>query len=155
MTKITGIITPKYSALILSFSSCEKINTRSIDTIGYGSSFGMCVGYCNHSLSISENKVTFVKKANSQTSPDTKTCSSTLAADEAKVFKDLMEDSKIAALPKTIGCPDCADGGAEWVSVTTGSKEYKVVFEYGKEPKELKAIVKKLRALSETFNNCN
>jgi hypothetical protein len=141
--------------LALNFLSCEKGSIRNVDSIGYGSSFGMCAGYCNHSLTISDNKVTFVKKTNRQTPPDTKTCTSTLTDSEEKALKDLMENSKIATLPKTIGCPDCADGGAEWVSVNSGSKEYKVVFEYGKEPKELTAIVEKLRALRETFNNCN
>ncbi len=142
------------SVLVLIFASCEKDSVKNIDSIGYGSSFGMCVGYCINNLSISDEKVIFSKSKNGH-APDIKTCTSTLSASEAKAFKKLIEDSKISALPERIGCPDCADGGAEWVSVVSGSKEYKVVFEYGKAPKELEASVVKLRALKETFNNCN
>lgn len=153
MKKLVGLIF--LLTLALNFLSCEKGSIRNVDTIGYGSSFGMCAGYCNSSLTISDSKVTFVKKTNRQNPTETKTCTSTLTDTEAKSLKDLMENSKIGTLPKTIGCPDCADGGAEWVSVNSGSKEYKVVFEFGKEPQELTAIVVKLRALRETFISCN
>jgi hypothetical protein len=141
-------------AITLNFMSCEKGKIKNIDSIGYGTSFGMCIGYCLNSISVNNEKVTFSKTKHGST-PDTKTCTSTISAAEAKILKDLLDDSKIASLPKTIGCPDCADGGAEWVSVTSGTKEYKVVFEYGKAPKELAPVVTKLRVLKETFNNCN
>jgi hypothetical protein len=141
------------STLALNFMSCEKGSVKYVDTISYGSSFGMCIGYCNNMLSISNEKVTYIQKMNGQ-NPATKTCTSTLSAIDVKDMKDLIKDSDFSTLPKTIGCPDCADGGAEWVSVTDGSKEYKVVFEYGKAPKELTAVVSKFRKLKETFENC-
>lgn len=141
-------------AISLNFLSCEKGNIKNIDTISYGTSFGMCVGYCINNLSISNEKVTFTKSKNGHL-PDSKTCTSTISDSEVNALKDLLDDGKISSLPKTIGCPDCTDGGAEWVSVTSGSREYKVVFEHGKAPKELEAVAVKLRELKETFKNCN
>ena len=70
-------------------------------------------------------------------------------------MKNLLDEDKVMALPERIGCPDCADGGAEWVIITVGDKTHKVVFEYGKAPAELAAVVAKFRALKETFKNCN
>ncbi len=141
-------------AVSLIFSSCEKISVNDVDVIGYGTSFGMCVGYCVNNLTISDENVVF-SKTKRGTTPDTKTCTAKLSASEANEIKKLISQAKIDKLPKTIGCPDCADGGAEWVSVTSNSKEYKVVFEHGKAPAELAEVVVKLRALKETFINCN
>ncbi|MES2650363.1 MAG: hypothetical protein V4663_01420 [Bacteroidota bacterium] len=141
-------------AISLIFSSCEKISVNDVDVIGYGTSFGMCAGYCVNNLTINDENVVF-SKIKRGTAPDTKTCTAKLSASEANEIKKLISQAKIDKLPKTIGCPDCADGGAEWVSVTSNSKEYKVVFEYGKAPSELAEVVVKLRALKETFINCN
>lgn len=141
-------------ALVFSLTSCEKVNVGNINSIGYGTSFGMCFGYCVNNLAIKDENVVF-SKINRSGTPDTKTCTSSLSSSEAKRFKELVSDAKLDKLEKTYGCPDCADGGAEWVSVTSGSKEYKVVFEYGKAPKELEELVVKLRALKDTFNTCN
>ena len=141
-------------ALSLNFISCEKQRVESIDSISYGTSFGMCASYCINNLSISNDNVTFSKSKHGQT-PDTKTCTSAISKDELTAIKNLVDENKVIALPERIGCPDCADGGAEWVSITLGGKTHKVVFEYGKAPVELAAIVAKFRVLKETFKNCN
>lgn len=140
--------------LFLNFMSCEKGRVENISTISYGTSFGMCVGYCVNTLTISNEKVVFSKRKNGQ-SPDTKTCTSAISVDELNAIKSVINEDKVAALPKTIGCPDCADGGAEWVSITANGKTYKIVFEYGKAPAELEAAVVKLREIKETFKSCN
>jgi hypothetical protein len=140
--------------LSLNFMSCEKGSVENVETISYGTSFGMCVGYCVNNLSIASEKVTFSKSKNGQT-PDTKTCTSLITVTELNAIKGLIDSDKVAKLPETIGCPDCADGGAEWVSLTVKGKTHKIVFEYGKAPAELAAVVVKLRALKEAFKNCN
>ena len=140
--------------LSLHFISCEKGSVKNIDGISYGTSFGMCASYCINNLSVSNEIVTFSKSKNGQT-PDTKTCTSAISKDEVTAMKNLLDEDKVMAFPERIGCPDCADGGAEWVIITVGDKTHKVVFEYGKAPAELAAVVAKFRALKETFKNCN
>lgn len=140
--------------LFVNFISCKKGGFKDTGTIGYGTSFGMCVEFCVNNLSVSNEKVTFSKSKNGQT-PDTKTCTSVISNADANALRSLVDEDKVRALPKTIGCPDCADGGAEWVSITTDGKTHKVVFEYGRAPEELAALVVKLRELKETFKNCN
>ena len=125
-----------------------------MEVVGYGTSFGECMGYCIQNLSIKADKVTFSKSKNGLT-PDKKTCTSAISESDLNAIKRLVTVNKVSKLPETIGCPDCADGGAEWVSVTAEGKTYKIVFEYGKAPAELAAVVAKLRELKETFKNCN
>jgi len=140
--------------LSLSFSSCRKGNFKNVNSISYGTSFGMCAGYCVQNLLISDLKLTFSKSKNGQI-PDTRTCTKSISQEEVDAIKDLLNANKVSALPEVIGCPDCADGGAEWVSVKANGKQYKIVFEYGKAPKELDAAVAKLRLLKESFKDCN
>lgn len=43
-------------------------------------------------------------------------------------------------LPAVVGCPDCADGGAEWLEVRlTDGTLHKVTYEYGIEPVDIPA----------------
>lgn len=145
------------SVLILSLglASCKKDSRlKNIADISYGTSFGMCTGYCVNNLSINNLKVAFSRSKHGQ-APDTKTCTNTITQVELDELKALLKESKMTTLPHVIGCPDCADGGAEWLAVKADGKAYKVTFEYGKAPAELAAVVAKLKALKESFSQCN
>jgi hypothetical protein len=138
----------------LSFSGCKKGDIKNLNSIGYGSSFGMCVGYCSSNLLISDLKLTFSKSKNGQTA-DTKTCSKTISEADINVIKNELNIDKISALPEVIGCPDCADGGAEWIAINADGKQYKITYEYGKAPKELEAAVARLKVMKDSFKDCN
>ncbi|TCD10122.1 hypothetical protein EZ449_09850 [Pedobacter frigidisoli] len=140
--------------LLLNISSCKKNNIKNLNSIGYGSSFGMCAGYCATNLLINDFKLTFSKSKNGQ-APDTKTCTKTISEEEVNAIKNLLNSNQIVNLPEVIGCPDCADGGAEYVSINADGKQYKITYEYGKAPKELEAAVAKLRVLKDSFKECN
>ncbi|WP_316827401.1 hypothetical protein [Pedobacter miscanthi] len=152
MNKILQII------LILSLTSsvfsCKKGNIKNLNSITYGSSFGMCVGYCSNSLMISDLKLTFSKSNNGQPAV-TKTCSKTISEADVAALKNELNINKISSLPEVIGCPDCADGGAEWIAINADGKQYKITYEYGKAPKELEAAVAKLKVLKDSFKDCN
>lgn len=141
-------------AITLSLSACKKGNIKNLNSISYGSSFGMCAGYCSSNLLISDLKLTFSKSKNGQ-SADTKTCSKTISEADVTAIKNELNISKISNLPEVIGCPDCADGGAEWISINADGKQYKITYEYGKAPKELEVAVAKLKVLKDGFKDCN
>ncbi|WP_025145242.1 hypothetical protein [Pedobacter jeongneungensis] len=141
-------------ALITPIFSCKKGNIKNLNSIAYGSSFGMRAGYCSNSLLISDLKLTFSKSKNGQ-SADTKTCSKTISEADVSAIKNELNISKISNLPEVIGCPDCADGGAEWIAINADGKQYKITYEYGKAPKELEAAVAKLKVLRDGFKDCN
>lgn len=140
--------------LTISFSGCKKGSIKNLNNITYGSSFGMCVGYCSSSLVISDLKLTFSKSKNAQPT-ETKTCSKSISEADVNAIKNELNINKISNLPEVIGCPDCADGGAEWISINADGKQYKITYEYGKAPKELEAAVAKLKVLKDSFKDCN
>ena len=57
----------------------------------------------------------------------------------------------MAEMDSVYGCPDCADGGAEWVEVENAGTRKRVTFEASKAPKQLRAAVTELRALRQRF----
>ncbi|SOD18390.1 DUF6438 domain-containing protein [Pedobacter xixiisoli] len=139
----------------LGFTSCKKDKTEAVEEIGYGTSFGMCVGYCLNEVAIINNgKITFTKRANG-INPSTKSCTKTIDESEVNTLKALVNTNEFAKLPEVIGCPDCADGGAEWISLRVEGKVKKVTFEHGKAPNELKELAQKLKGIKESFGDCN
>lgn len=133
--------------------SCKKLDINSDSTISYGTSFGFCGGYCKKELVVNQEMLRFNASKNGN-NPDTKTCSESYSQDKFDNLADLLDAEDFEKLETTIGCPDCADGGAEWVEVRSGVKVKRVTFEYGKAPKDLDKIVSKLRDLAERFKDC-
>ena len=58
-------------------------------------------------------------------------------------------------LPETIGCPDCADGRAEWLEIELmNGEKHKVTFEYRNEPASLNDHIIGLRGMMEMSEHC-
>ena len=51
-----------------------------------------------------------------------------------------------------IDCPDCADGGAEWIQIQTTDTLKKVLFEYGDSLVAIQPLLDKMRSLREQYN---
>jgi hypothetical protein len=141
------------------FPSPEQ--TLSIKT---GTSFGHCGGYCRQEFEITENKIIYSQIANPIGGGQYPKGFKPLIKQEIPIKHEKWEDLlKVNAmrdfqkLPNTIGCPDCADGGAEWIEVNKVSssdcekpKQFyskKVTFEYGKPLPANNAFAEKLREL--------
>ena len=140
-------------SVILSSCSNEMIFSN-ISEVSYGTSFGMCIGYCKHDMMMKNDKTTFNCSGWVEQYPlqSNTINTNTVMFDSLKVnikIKDFFE------LPEIIGCPDCADGGAEWIEIIMANGEkHKVVFEYYNEPEILKNTLNGLRK-SLIENNCN
>jgi hypothetical protein len=151
-----------YSFLIVTlvfFSRCQTIGLSSpkntIEIITYGTSFGHCVGLnCNKTYTISKEEIAFTKKGNG----DTRDSLVRRAAIETEQWDNLINavnDANISNLPVRIGCPDCADGGSEWLEINEKGSIKRITFEYGRTPDELKSVVKILKRLTEAFKEEN
>lgn len=139
--------------VILDVSSCKKGTNASFNKIEYGTSFGMCFGYCTKIMVITSNQV-FLEKKNNSDKSDIKRCQKSLSNEECSSIQNLIK-SEFFDLPEIIGCPDCADGGAEWVTIIENGKSKKVTFDYGKAPAAIKELVDKLRETEASIINCN
>ncbi len=107
----------------------------------------MCRGYCYSEYQFQAMESQLIRRA-----WDTVQYPQTLEAlspkpDEWTEMKSLISIEEFIELPETIGCPDCADGGAEWVQIIGPGYSKKVMFEYGSTPAGLEALLSKLREI--------
>lgn len=129
--------------------ACDDFISKSdsdIVEISYGSSFGECLGYCSSSIRLDEENLSLKKTGWDREGvlPDIDK-SMQIEQDVWGTIIQHVDFERFLALDSIIGCPDCADGGAEWIEMKTASTKHKVVFEYGNEPEQLKKYVHYLR----------
>ena len=150
------------------FTGCEEDRTNDninpdnalagtgFDYIRYGTSFNMCLGYCISQVEITESGVIFVAKGwnFSDTIPDI-SGSQDISSGEWNTLNSKIDIDSFNALPEFIGCPDCADGGAEWIEISKEGSTHKVTFEYGTPPTEVASYINLLRDYMPTDTGCN
>jgi hypothetical protein len=120
-------------------------------TVRWGTSFGMCVGYCRQELSIVSTQLQLTRTSwDAQHNPPRVDQQNFQDADWRQLLAKVDAD-KIRGLNDVYGCPDCADGGAEWVELEGPGIHKKVTFEYNKPPRELEEAVTALRGLRTRF----
>lgn len=137
-------------SIFMLFISCgNEMNSRIIQ-VNYGTSFGECIGYCKHQVTFKADSIKWICICNACMSPVLmqkcyyEKTNSTLWDS----IKTNISTSSFFALPTVIGCPDCADGGAEWLELTLNNGEtHKVTYEYGNEPSVIKGYVAKCRQI--------
>jgi len=112
-------------------------------------SFGMCVGYCSTRLEISEAGAVLTRSSRGgrggATLPDQR-FTATLSASEWQEISQLAANANLSGLPDTIGCPDCADGGAESLTIA-GASERTIAFEHGATIAQAQPLLERVRAL--------
>jgi len=138
--------------------SCDREDpyVDSVNYIAYGTSFGECLGYCNRYIKAYPEAVTLREYGWDETGelPE-KQCSMPLENYEFISIRDSVDVGSFFSLEKTYGCPDCNDGGAEWVEISFDTLKHRVTFEYLNEPDELTPIVTALRELMVEFEDCD
>ena len=139
----------------LFFANCENVSelTNKQSTISeyevtYGTSFGMCVGPCRKELKVVKNEIIFTIFFNEGRGATGGTPKTYIEALEATLGNSLVKSidyESFKKLNEVFGCPDCADGGAEWLEILKDGSKHKVTFEFGKAPKEIESLVIMLR----------
>ena len=152
MRKLIIILSSFLSFLFIGCSQGDII--ESDYTINSGSSFGMCVENCYQELSINENKAV-LKVRKIRGDDELKKYKRSVTAQEWNDIKALIDQESFNVLPEVIGCPDCADGGAEWIEIKSFGFVKRVTFEYGQPPAQIEELVTKLRETREDLNPDN
>lgn len=145
---------PKLVLMIAIMPSCSNdVIYNNITQLNYGTSFGFCTGYCKRDVTIKSTKATFTC---SSWYPDVQKLTKTDTVGSSAVDSICnLRTKSFFNLAETIGCPDCADGGAEWLEIElTNGKKHKVTFEYRHEPESIKEQIMILRKILNK-NNCN
>jgi hypothetical protein len=143
--------------LIFGLTACsdeENIeNPNGFQEISYGTSFGECLGYCWKSTTITPSQIVFTKKGwdIEEMLPDS-TFYLSITAKEWESLTGLINLDEFMSLDTVIGCPDCADGGAEWVEIVFDETKYKVTFEYFNAPEVMDPYIHSLRNYQGSFD---
>lgn len=113
-------------------------------------SFGMCVGYCSTRLELSDGQATLTRSSRGGRGganlPDQR-FSAALTPGEWQEIATLAANTSFNGLPSTIGCPDCADGGAESLSIEAASETHTINFEHNAAIPQAQALLDRVRAL--------
>lgn len=136
--------------LALSMGACAQKATGASDVslVEWTSSFGFCAptAYCTTRLRVTGTQATLTLE--SRESPARK-YNAQLSASEASALGRAAAQAGFDGLGPVLGCPDCADGGAETLSVTAAGKQRTVTFEFNATVAPLEPLLGQVRALSE------
>lgn len=138
---------------MMAFSCEEKTSLEpfsgNIVSVKSGQSFGMCIGKCYNELIVENNSVTLKQIERKDRGGDPQTIEHRDDTRLGQIKTDLNNFSKkkFLKLDEVYGCPDCADGGAEWLEVRfTDGTSRKVTFNYGSTVEGFEKIISSLRA---------
>lgn len=145
-------------ALALALGACttetprQAPKTSQVRQVVTTTSFGMCVGYCSTRLELSEAGAVLTRSARGGRGgganlPDQR-FEAHLTAAEWREIAQLAAHTNLSGLPDTIGCPDCADGGAESLTIA-GASERTITFDYGAAIAQAQPLLERVRALRE------
>ncbi|MCX7356869.1 MAG: hypothetical protein NT015_01770 [Alphaproteobacteria bacterium] len=141
-----------FAALLMSAcaSAPAQEPARDIRQIVSTTSFGMCVGYCTTRLEISPGRAVLIREARGgrgapQNLP-VQRFATVLTPEEWDSIESLAASTNLSGLPPVIGCPDCADGGAESLTIEGGPPQ-SISFEYGSSVAQAGPLLERVRAL--------
>ena len=141
-----------FLALLVGFFGCSQDAVIQSDfTIKSGSSFGMCIGDCYQEMTFNEfQAVLKTAEINRSGLQDLKVKNKRSVSDqEWQEIESLIDEQAFLSLSDVIGCPDCADGGAEWIEIKSSDLVKKVTFEYRQAPAEIEQLANRLREVRE------
>ena len=148
-------ISPRLSILAAALAAAACTSSPAgpdeVSVIRATTSFGFCLGYCKTTLEITADGLTYIEEAtrSGELPPVRRTAPVSAAEWEALVAA--LDRGKIEALPETLGCPDCADGGAESIEVIGADWRKSVTFEFGATIPELQPLLERVRTLRSRF----
>ncbi len=134
-------------------SQNKKIDTLDKDSIliKYGYSFGECIGYCYTEYNFHNYRIEKIQlgPASDNYSKNYPTKKKFLIIERKKYLEliSLLNYDVFLKLDERIGCPDCKDGGAEWIEIQIGNRKKKVLFEFGSDIKQISQFLSKIRLL--------
>ena len=137
------------AVLALTTGACtdKGVEPSDVSLVEWTTSFGFCPpeAYCTTRLRVTGDVA--VVSLESRQSP-TLTTTRTLTAAEADELALAATQARFDGLGSVIGCPDCADGGAETLSVTADGKVSTVTFEYNAAVAPLEPLLGRTRDLA-------
>lgn len=133
-------------------TGCEggSVKSTGVTKVSSTTSFGMCVGYCKTTLEISPDGAVLTREPwgrGAGSGLPVQRFNAVLSAQEWDEIAGAAAQAKIDGLPDTIGCPDCADGGAESLTIAGAKGTKTITFDHGAAIAEAQPLLDRVRAL--------
>jgi len=148
---------PRIVSAVLAMSllaACQSLSTEpsAVTKVTSTTSFGMCIGYCKTTLEITETEAVLISERFGRGEGADLPLQRVTTPLSTQEWEDIAAAAAAAAaafdtLPDRIGCPDCADGGAETLTMVGPGREKTVAFEYGASIAGVQPLLERVRAL--------
>lgn len=135
--------------VLLSIYSCSKSDetteTRKIINVRYGTSFGECMSYCTRNIEVTPGSISYTATSwNAEEQPIS--CMHEITNTAWDSIYPTIDIDTYFAMDSVYDCPDCADGGTEWIEIELDNRRSKkVIFEFGNTPTPLSATIATLK----------
>jgi len=125
---------------------------NSLSEIKGGYSFGFCAGYCKADFVFTENLQALELKTHGRESdpPDLFFEKDLDLSNWDRMIRSVNLDS-FCSMDDVYGCPDCADGGMEYVTLECEGRDKTVRFEYGEVLPEIRDLLLEVRPLRDSL----
>jgi hypothetical protein len=137
---------------VLGLAGCERaaVSNPNVMKVVATTSFGMCVGYCKTTLEITAAEAVLKgevwgRGADSSQPPQRR--AAPVTSQEWEEIAAAAATAQIDALPETIGCPDCDDGGAESLTIVGPQRSRTINFPHGAAIPEAQLLLDRVREL--------
>lgn len=145
--KSVGVLIP----VLLGVLSCSIPDNDNATSVIGGTSFGECGGYCITILTITEDVASYTRSSWFPTDYPDITEIDYLSDSVWNNLIDAIDIGAFARLDTIIGCPDCADGGSEWIEIIQPDFRKKITFEYGDTLTTIQELVQQVRNIRKQF----
>jgi len=126
-------------------TSKPVVSDDQIISVMHGTNFGHCRGYCRKELIFSEKQITYVESSVDSDRNPAKQEMFDISAAKWKSILDKTDWNTFKGLEESYGCPDCADGGSEYIEIKTTKGTKRVTIEFNKEASQLEPLLTELR----------
>lgn len=131
----------------------EATKDNTVLSITHGTSFGHCRGYCIKEIHFSGSSLDYKEISRDSVNFPVKETNEKFTQGQLDELAAQIDWKKWEALDSVIGCPDCADRGAEYliliISTEKGTK--KVLYDAHSTPEGLETILKTIREKRRVF----
>lgn len=138
--------------------ACKSVSTEpsAVTKVTSTTSFGMCIGYCRTTLEITEREAVLISEQlmrGAGADLPLRRVATPLSTQEWQEIAAAAAAAQIDTLPDRIGCPDCADGGAETLTIVGPGRDKTVAFDFGATIAEVQPLLDRVRALRTRLQN--
>ena len=144
------LLIPLVLFLLFCQNDYEKVEVTDV-IVKSGVSFGFCRGYCKSDIEIVNRGVVFIASSWSDPNYPDIMLNDNISIQEWDSLIESVDMDILLSMEDIIGCPDCYDGGGEWIEIIKANTIKRVTFEYGSTVEPIQNLIEKVKVIRERF----